>query len=84
MRCIYVDRMDDGRIRVRVAAGISKPKTKIFEDRDQAIEFAESKMGRKGVVVDTTLMSPEQIGAHWAREAHAAAVIEQIINKTKG
>ena len=84
MRYIYVDRMDDGHVSVRVAAAISKPKTKLFEDRGQAIRFAESRMGRKGVVVDTTLMSPEQLGAHKAREARAAAVIEQITRETNG
>ena len=41
-------------------------------------------MGRKGVVVDTTLMSPDQLAAHKAREARAAAVIEKIISGTKG
>ena len=41
-------------------------------------------MGRKGVVIDTTLMSPEQLAAHKAREARAAAVIEQITRETKG
>ena len=56
MRYIYVDRMDDGRISVRVVAGISKAKTKLFQDRDEAVRFAESSMDRKGVVVDTTHM----------------------------
>jgi hypothetical protein len=78
MRCIYVDRTDDGKISVRVAAGISTPKTKIFGDRDEAIRFAESHMGRKGMVVDTTLMSPEQLAAHQLREARAAALLEEM------
>ena len=84
MRCIYVDRMDDGRISVRVAAGISKAKTKLFQDRDEAIRFAESRMGRKGMVIDTTLMSAEQLAAHKTREARAAAVIEKTASETKG
>jgi hypothetical protein len=84
MRHIYVDRMDDGRISVQVAAGISKAKPKVFEDRDTAIRFAEARIGRTGVVVDTTLMSPEQLAAHRAREARAAVVIEQITRETKG
>lgn len=78
MRCIYVDRMGDGRISVRIEAGISAPKKKMFDDRDEAIRFAESKMGRKGMVVDTTLMSPEQLAADKEREARAAALIEKI------
>ena len=76
--------MDDGRISVRVAAGISKAKTKLFEGRDEAIRFAESNMGRKGVVVDTPLMSLEQLAAHRVGEARAVVVIEQITRETKG
>ena len=83
MRYIYVDRTDDGHIRVRMAAGISKPKTKLLEDRDEAIRCAESNMGGKGVVVDTTLMSPEQLAAHKAREARVAAAIDKITSETK-
>lgn len=83
MRCIYVDRMDDGRISVRVAAGLSKPKVKYFADRDEAIRFAESKIGRKGVVVDTTLMTPEQLAAHKEREVRAIASIEHIERPTE-
>ena len=75
--------MDDGRISVRVAAGIGKAKTKLFKDCDEAIRCAESNMGGKGVVVDTTLMSPEQLAAHKAREARAADVLEQITRETK-
>lgn len=59
-------------------------KAKLFEDRDEAIRFAESNMGRKGVVVDTTLMSPEQLAAHKGRETRTAAMIEQITRETKG
>jgi len=76
--------MDDGHVSVRVAAGISKPKTKLFEDRGEAIRFAESRIGRKGVVIDTTIMSAEQLAAPKTREARAAAVIEQITRETKG
>jgi len=75
--------MDDGRISVRVAAGIGKAKTKLFKDCDEAIRCAESNMGGKGVVVDTTLMSPEQLAAHKAREARVAAAIDKIASETK-
>ncbi|MCB8882935.1 hypothetical protein ACELLULO517_21995 [Acidisoma cellulosilytica] len=68
--------MDDGRISVRVYAGVSKPKTRYFPDRNEAIAFAESKMGRKGMVLDTTLMTPEQLEAHKAREARAEAIMK--------
>jgi hypothetical protein len=44
MRSIYVDRLDDGRISVWIYAGMSKPKTRYFPDRDEAVAFAESKM----------------------------------------
>lgn len=75
MRHIYVDRLDDGRISVCVAAGISKPKTRYFENRDEAVRFAESRMGLKGMVVDTTLMTPEQLSAHKEREERAKAFV---------
>lgn len=75
--------MDDGRISVRVAAGIGKAKTKLFKDRDEAIRCAESNMSGKGVVVDATLMSPEQLAAHKAREARVAAAIDKITSETK-
>jgi hypothetical protein len=77
MRCIYVDRIDDERVSVRIAAGISKTRTKIFNRRDDAIRFAESHMGR-GVVIDTTLMSPEQRAAHKEREARTKALITEM------
>jgi hypothetical protein len=76
MRCIYVDRLDDGQISVRIYAGISKPKTRLFGDRDEAVKFAESRMGQKGMVLDTTLMSAEQLAAHNAREARAEAIVK--------
>lgn len=81
MRCIYVDRMDDGRISVRIAFGFSKPKARYFTDRNEAIHFAESKMGRRGMVVDTTLMTPKQLAAHKEREARAAALLEEMQEK---
>jgi hypothetical protein len=76
MRSIYVDRLDDGRISVRIYAGMSKPKTRLFPGRDEAVAFAESKMGRKGMVLDTTLMTAEQLEAHKAREARAEALLK--------
>ncbi len=60
--------MDDGRVSIRIATGIGKPKARLSEDRDQAIRFAESHMGRKGVVADTTLMSPAQLATHKERK----------------
>ena len=82
MRCIYVDRMDDGRISVRICAGLSQPKTKHFTDRDEAIKFAESKMGQKGMVLDTTLMTAQQLAAHKDREARTKAIWEAAEKKT--
>jgi hypothetical protein len=68
--------LDDGQISVRIYAGISKPKTRLFGDRDEAVKFAESRMGQKGMVLDTTLMSAEQLAAHKAREARAEAIVK--------
>ncbi|MDE1905141.1 MAG: hypothetical protein KGH75_01640 [Rhodospirillales bacterium] len=60
---------------------MSKPKSKLFADRDEAIAFAESKMGRTGMVVDTTLMSPEQLAEHKAREARTDAILNEAMKK---
>jgi hypothetical protein len=67
-----------------VAAGISTPKTRLFGERDEAIRFAESRMGRKGMIVDTTLMSAEQLAAHKKREARAAALLEEMQKEQEG
>jgi hypothetical protein len=75
--------MGAGRISVRIATGLSKPKAWYFIDRGEAVHFAESKMGRKGVAVDTTLMSSGQLATHQARDARAAALIEQIQREMK-
>jgi hypothetical protein len=61
---------------------MSKPKTRYFPDRDEAAVFAESKMGRKGMVLDTTLMTAEQLEAHKAREARTEAILKAA--ETKG
>ena len=55
---------------------MSKPKTRLFLDRDEAVAFAESKMGRKGMVLDTTLMTAEHLEAHKAREARAEEIMK--------
>lgn len=83
MRCIYVDRTDDGRISVRVCTGIRGDKSRIFDDRVAAIAFAEGQMERRGVVVDTTLMTPEQFAAHKEREARASQVIREMDEAAK-
>ena len=77
MAQIYVDRTDDGQISVRIYAGVSKPKTKLFHDRDQAVAFAESKMGRTGMVLDTTLMTAEQLAQQKARQERSEAIIAE-------
>jgi hypothetical protein len=41
-------------------------------------------MGRKGMVVDTTLMSPEQLAMHQLREARAAALLEEMQKEREG
>lgn len=61
--------------KVTVFAGASEPKVKRFANRDEAEAFAERKMGRKGSIVSTLYMSPEQLAAHRAREARAQAFL---------
>jgi hypothetical protein len=43
------------------------------------MKFAESRMGQKGMVLDTTLMSAEQLAAHKPREARSEAIVKAAI-----
>lgn len=79
MADIYLDRTDDNQFSVRVFAGLSKPKTSIFPDYEQANSFALSKLGkRSGMVLDTTKMTVEQLAAHRAREARVAELLKSL------
>ena len=49
-----------------------------FTDRTDALTFAQSKMGRTGMIAETTLMSDEQLKAHRAREARACALLAEM------
>ncbi len=54
-----------------------KPEHRIA-DRAEALTFAASRMGRTGMIADTTLMSDEQLKAHRAREARARALLAEL------
>jgi hypothetical protein len=77
-RHIYVDRTDAGGFTVRILSGARGDRTHKFTDRKEALAFAESKMGRSGMIADTTLMTDEQLKAHRAREARARALLAEM------
>lgn len=67
MRHITLDRTSDGRFSVRVLSGAKGDATKVFATYGEADAFAMSKMGRAGMVIDTTTMTAEQLAKHRAR-----------------
>jgi hypothetical protein len=69
VRHISIDRTDDGRFKVRILSGIKGDKTSVFDEHSEANGFAISKLGRAGMIVDTTTMTSEQLAAHRARGA---------------
>lgn len=77
-RHIYVDRADAGGFTVRILSGARGDRTHKFTDRSEALASAESKMGRSGMIADTTLMTDEQLKAHQAREARARALLAEM------
>ena len=79
MASIYIDRAEDGRISVRVMTGIVGDRITMFANRAEAERFAESKMGRRGMIQSTLDMTPEQLAAHRAREARTAALMAKIL-----
>ena len=75
-RHIYLDRAEGGGITVRIFSGMRGDRTCRFTDRADALAFAESQMGRTGMIADTTLMTDEQLEQHLTREARARALID--------
>ncbi len=78
VRHIYLDSAKDGGFTVRILSGARGDRTHKFTDRTDALAFAQSKMGRTGMIADTTLMSDEQLKAHRAREARARALLAEM------
>ena len=76
-RHIYLDRADDGGFIVRILSGECGDRIQRFTDRAKALAFAQRRMGRTGVIADTTLMTDEQLKAHRAREARTRALLNR-------
>lgn len=74
-RHIYLDRAVDGGFTVRILSGARGDRTHRFTDADEALAFAQSRMGRTGMIADTTAMSDEQLKAHRARDERARALL---------
>ena len=77
-RHIYVDRADRDGFTVRILAGLRGDRTHEFADRDEARQFATSKLGRQGILIDTTDVTPEQLAIHKDRERKMADLVEAI------
>ena len=78
-RHIYLDRAEQGGgFTVRILSGMRGDRTRRFTDRTEALAFAESQMGRTGMIADTTLLTDEQLEQHRAREARARALIDKL------
>lgn len=78
MAYVYLDETKDGVYSVRVLSGLRGDKRKDFDDLKEARAYALKKMGRRGMVVDTTAMTPEQLKAHKEREARQQAALEAL------
>lgn len=72
MAQVYIDR-DGDQFAVRVMTGIAGDKTTRFPEHVQAVAFAEQKMGRRGMILDSSQMTAEQLAAHRERQARIAA-----------
>lgn len=78
MAYVYIDRIgahDAVRVQVSWFAGAAPKKSKTFDCRGEAEQFAIRKMGRSGCILSTLDMTPEQLADHRAREARAAALL---------
>ena len=76
-RHIYLDRAEGGGFTVRVLSGLRGDRTYAFVEHAQAAAFADRKMGRNGMVLDTTTMTQAQLAEHRAREARAEALLRK-------
>jgi len=74
-RHIYLDRAEGGGFTVRVLSGLRGDRTYAFAEHAQGAAFAERKMGRARVLLDTTTITQAQLAEHRAREAHTAALL---------
>lgn len=72
MRTVEINRAGVG-FRVTWLQGLQPVKARHFDTRSEAEAFAEQKMGARGCVISTLDMSAEQLAAHYARQARAAA-----------
>ena len=75
-RHVYLDRAEDGGFTVRVLSGVRGDRTHVFAERAEAVAFAQARMGRAGTMLDTTMMTEEQLAEHRAREARTRALLK--------
>ena len=78
-RRICLDRAEQGGgFTVRILSGVRGDRTRRFADRAEALAFAESQMGRTGMIADTTLLTDEQLEQHRAREVRVRALNDKL------
>ena len=76
MRHIFIGRKETGTVEVRIMSGFAD-KRKEFQTPEAAREFAEAKMGKTGVILGSTTMTPEQLAAEKARDAKFRAAMRR-------
>jgi hypothetical protein len=76
MADVYIDRVEGGKIEVKVYRGMSAPKIKLFDERAAAEAFALANMGKRtGMVLSTLDMTPEQLARHRIKQDRIAALM---------
>lgn len=75
MRTVELDRQGESDFKVTWMQGAQPPKSRLFDSRDAAESFAMHKMGARGCLISTLDMTADQLAAHLARQARAAAYL---------
>lgn len=78
MAHVYLDRTDDNRFKVLVCTGFVGRKEKVFDTHAAAETFAISKMDRRGMILDTTNLTPEQLAELRAKEQRVRDMMRQV------
>lgn len=79
MAHVEIDRTPEGQFKVTVETGgyVRKVRHAVFATHAEAMKHGMAKMGR-GMLLDLTMMKPEQRAEHDARVARAAAFLAQM------
>lgn len=75
MRIVEINKRESDFV-VSWTQGIQPVREKAFSDRGEAESFANSKVSKRGYILSTLDMTPEQLAAHEARQARAKALMQ--------